>query len=175
MQLLPSVKPAPAAAKKPNAKLRRKRSVKRTARKPRHSTAAARHEPHRPMDTAAAPTNVWPLQQTTFNGLLFPDAAKPSEPSELAVKGQTVQVEPADAVHAIDLAATNPKAAIASTNVDAVPKPIVAALIAAPAAAKTSQVGSAAWIAQVLGALAGATATGWLAWLLIGPWRRTSR
>lgn len=177
MQLLPSVKPTAAAvANKPNAKHRRHRLIKGMARKPRHSTAAARDEPHRPADsaTALAPTNVWPVQQTTSNGLLFPDAAKPSEPSELVVKRQTVEVEPTDAVHVVDLAAAKPEAALARTNVSAVPKPMVAAF-AAPTPARTSQVGSAAWIAQVLGALAGAIATGWLAWLLIGPRPRTSR
>jgi hypothetical protein len=179
MQLLPNVKPAAAAAavKKVNVKRRRKRLVKGTTRKPTHSTAAARNETQRPTHTAtaAAPTNVWPLQTTGANRVLLPDAAKPSEPSELVLRGQTVQVKPADAINAIDLAADKPKAALATANAAAVPKPMVAALIAAPAPAKTSPVGSAAWIAQVLGALAGAMATGWLAWLLIGPAPRTSR
>ncbi|HEY2531115.1 MAG TPA: hypothetical protein VGJ20_24815 [Xanthobacteraceae bacterium] len=176
MQLLPSVKPPAAAVTKHNVKRRRKRLVKGTTRKPRHSPAAARNEPHQPTDTAtaAAPTNVWPPQQTTgSNG--FPEAAKPAAPSELVVKGESVQVPPADTVNAIELAADKPKAALASANTAAVPKPMVAALVSAPAPAKTSQVGSVAWIAQVLGALAGAMVTGSLAWLLIGPAPRPSR
>jgi hypothetical protein len=113
-------------------------------------------------------------------------------PSSIQVGGQTVQVTSADQINEIDLAADNTQLAestappsdrtdiMAAANAMANAMPASPAALVAPVRADAGQtaqtasdqnattVGSASWIAQVLGALGGAIAAGAIAWFLLG-------
>jgi hypothetical protein len=161
------------------------------ARKSRsHRSVAARTPPNVPAQAATAPTpdSVWPAANPlapTDVAAIVP-AAQPAlaaenpGPSELVVAGQTVQVAAPDHVNEIDLAASDGAAQAGTTapsgataNAQAMANLDEASsksdsLTTASAQPRTSLVGSASWIAQVLAALGGAVAAGTVAWFLIG-------
>lgn len=178
------------AARKDRSTLRRKLAaahtrheiVKRTAvdkiaveqreRHDRSIAAAALAAAESPAQTA--PANVAPVADATSAAVI---AAAPApataqsnndpNPSAVVVNGQTVQVDPADHVNAMDLAAGKaPPAATPDDRTDTAPAPQT--VLAAPLHRDADPVGSASWIAQVLAALGGALAAGTVAWFLIG-------
>ncbi len=157
---------------KPHVKIAKKAPLKK------HRIFAAEKSTPAPTKTAAAPANAWPALPPVAPTAAAAAEAAPqpapatsdTQPSDIVVKGQTVQVAPPDAVNAIDLAADNHNdAALAATKGDsAQATPAVQAMVAAPAVEDASPVGSAKWIAQVLAAFGGAVAAGSVAWFLIG-------
>lgn len=109
-----------------------------------------------------------------------PAPVRAPDPRELVVNGQTVQVASPSDVNALDLAANDQEAAAAKAPAADVvqpqpqsqpepqSQPDARAMVVAPSPEQPSQVGSAAWIAQVVAALGGAIAAGVVAWFLIG-------
>jgi hypothetical protein len=166
------------------------RIVKRTSAKTHSRTyrgLAARRSRHLPTQsaTAGAAASIWPAAETATPAAVAALAPAPQpapafaepEPSELVVRGETVQMASPDDVNALDLAADDQDAAAANAAKTATPSdvakppPAAQAMVATPAtpvAPDASPIGSASWITQVLAALGGAVAAGSVAWLLIG-------
>jgi len=157
-----------------------------------HTRLAERKQPPAPAEVAQAPASEttsaanWPagpatpLAEVGSRALAAfpptPPSAAPSGPvpNELVVGGQEVKVASPDKVNEIDLAAANngvvandaqPSTAPATT---ATSTPKADSATVAVAQTPASQVGSTAWIMQVLAALGGALAAGSVAWFLIG-------
>ena len=179
IQLLQAATQPDKTKSKPHAKriMKIRTAAKRTYR--RHSRARARlshvAEVAKPAAPAAAPTDVWAnvtpvtAPATVASAAPAPQlavAAPESTPSELVVGGQTVHVVSPDDANEIDRAAD---AQIAS-SIAATPSAVATADTATVALAheRTSHVGSASWIAQILAALGGAAAAGSAAWFLMG-------
>ena len=148
-----------------------------------HRSAKARPALPTPADNDALPTNVAAAAAATPPAP--PTAASPPSaaasfaepmPSELVVRGRTVQVTAADNVNEIDEAAdpqrVAARAAISAARhrdgAEAEPASEAATVAVAQAQPGRSSVGSASWIMQILAALGGAFAAGSAAWFLIG-------
>jgi hypothetical protein len=146
----------------------------------RHNKIATAQSDPAPAQIApiAPPPNVWPTTDATAptNAPVAETSPADNAPQQNTVtfEGQTVQVESANQVSEIDLAAdnANPAPANAAPSDHADAAPASQTLLATPVLRATSQnadaVGSASWIAQVLAAFGGAVAAGAVAWFLIG-------
>lgn len=154
-----------------------------------HSAAAERKQPRSPAptETATVPASIWPAANSAAPIDIGaaepapPPVSAPTEPAlgQLVVGGRMVQLAQPDNVNDIDRAADSAaapantaapggaaaNAAATSDTTAAEPK---AESKAASAPPQRSEVGSAAWIAQVLAALGGAVVAGSAAWFLIG-------
>jgi hypothetical protein len=152
-------------------------------RPPKMAEAAPAPEPARPTP-AAPPATIWPA----VNAAAPPVIAMPAQaaapqnvtteqvisdaPNDIAANGQIPQAAAAAEPNAPDPAAEH-HAAVAETPApvqNTASEPVVRAMVATPELAESnaqSQVGSASWMMQVLGALGGAVAAGAVAWLLI--------
>jgi hypothetical protein len=163
------------AAKKSSAKIAGKPG------KRNHHSFAAMEPPEPAAQPTPAADNAWPIVNApaTAEAAAAPppqsaSAQTDDEPamSEIVVGGQTVQVDSADQVNEIDLAANDRQDAVpsaaANDGTEAAPAPAARSLLFAPVEEKASPVGSASWIAQVLAALGGALAAGGAAWFMIG-------
>ena len=175
MQLVQNIKPASKATK--SAKIAKVKTSHH-----RHRTFAQRKRSPAPVQVAQQPADAWSATPALpFAGTAAVAAPSPvpveTAPSELVVGGQTVQISSPEKLNEIDLAAkdgdastgaANPKvgndvaeAAAKSDSANTAPQSLASA--AAP-----SEIGSTAWLLQVLAALGGAVAAGSAAWLLIG-------
>jgi hypothetical protein len=150
----------------------------KTAAKPKsrsHHTLAQRKRTHTPAQLAQQPADAWSAASAVpFNGAavaaLSPRHAE-TVPSEFVVGGQTVQIGSPDQLNEIDLAAKDDAAPTAAANPQPVKDVAEAAAksdFANAAAAPPSEIGSTAWLLQVLAALGGAVAAGSAAWFMIG-------
>jgi hypothetical protein len=178
LQLVQNFKPAskPAATKsaKATAKIETRRHRTLALRKRAPGTLALRNRAPAPVRLAQGPAAAWPAAPALpFAGAAAVAAPSPVPveplPSELVVGGQTVQIGSPEELNEIDLAAKDEAASGAAANPQAGNDvPDAAAKSELATAAPPSEIGSAAWLLQVLAALGGAVAAGSVAWFLIG-------
>jgi hypothetical protein len=140
-----------------------------------HHTLAERKRAHAPVQVAQEPADAWSAASAVpFNGAavaaLSPRLAE-TVPSELVVGGQTVQIGSPDRLNEIDLTAKDDAAPVGAATLQAAKDGAEVAAksdLANAVAAPPSEIGSTAWLLQVLAALGGAVAAGSAAWLMIG-------
>jgi len=172
----PHLKRVSKAARKIHlATVHRRLAAARTA--PAHSAIpAASHAADAPAPAPAAAVAPWPETPPAAAAAPAVPAAIAPDPSQITVAGQTVQIVSSDEVSDIDRAASEANAApvtpaaattTASTDIDKA-QPPAPSMVAATVMQAHSEVGSASWIAQILAALGGAGAAGFLAWFLMG-------
>jgi hypothetical protein len=180
LQLVQNIKPASKAVATKSTKTAAKAASKTKAT--RHRTFAQRKRAPAPAQIAQGPADA----RSTAPALPFAGAAAvaalsllPAEtmPSELVVGGQTVQFGSPEKLNEIDLAAKDDIASAGAANPqpgnDVAEAAAKSDLANAPPqslanTAAPSEIGSTAWLLQVLAALGGAVAAGSAAWLLIG-------
>jgi hypothetical protein len=198
IQLLRIVEQSSKAKPKAHAKISAFSPKAAARRSKTHSTVAERTQPPTSAQTAATPASAPLWSGTDPAAPMDTAASEPApaptptstEPAlgQFVVGGQMVQVASKDDVNEIDRAANDaapqvtspaPSEAAANTTASSAPAASTPAtsdlsdaalksdsMKAAPGPA--SEVGSVAWIAQVLAALGGAVAAGSVAWFLIG-------
>ncbi|HEX4408641.1 MAG TPA: hypothetical protein VH206_07710 [Xanthobacteraceae bacterium] len=155
----------------------------KVARHKHHTIVAAKTElPAEPTPIAPA-ADAPPVAAAADTVATPPPANDALQMNAIVVGGQTVPIASPDEVNAMDLAADSGKTTktVTATPDTASAPTLIAQANAAPAVrtayaapiskdqARSSQVGSATWIAEVLAALGGAVTAGVVAWFLIGP------
>jgi len=170
---------------KPRAKIANKpaaTTAKKSAGKKTHIADRGEHPApwSAPATIDAVPASVWPTVDApalaaASTAPVAEVAPAPAEPglSEIVVGGRTVQVAAPDEVNAIDLAADEPTAAMATPSDRADLQPASDSGVAF-AQQDDSATGGPSWIAELLATFGGALAAGSVAWFLIGsaPQRR---
>jgi hypothetical protein len=170
---------------KPRAKIANKPATKTAKKSTGKKTHIADRGEHpapglAPATIDAVPASVWPTVDAAAlaaaSAAPVPQAAPaPAEPSlsKIVVGGRTVQVAAPDEVNAIDLAADEPTAAMATQSDRADLQPASDSVVAF-AQQDDSATDGPSWIAELLATFGGALAAGSVAWFLIGsaPQRR---
>ena len=105
-----------------------------------------------------------PVSQPVSENAPAPGAS----PDPTAVKVETLRIAAPNPDSSVAPSAPQDAPPVAATNDSSIAPPSPQSVLAAPIHHDTSQVGSAAWIAQVLAAFGGAVAAGAVAWFLIG-------
>ncbi|MFY9692399.1 MAG: hypothetical protein WAK35_01515 [Xanthobacteraceae bacterium] len=147
----------------------------------RRKIARQRHEASEPAVTASAFAEEPPPQAAPADGMMAStpvaspvsqpvseNAPAPASPDPTAVKVETLRIAAPNPDSSVAPSAPQDAPPVAATNDSSIAPPSPQSVLAAPIHHDTSQVGSAAWIAQVLAAFGGAVTAGAVAWFLIG-------